>query len=106
MDSGTPIFSLPKAVGRSTEYRLSLEGTEDEVLLQKSLVSLLWQSLELSQPGRVSFSRGAGKRVRKDSGLSRLIRKEWDEPALPAWREPVLHSPPYPGPSPTQLQLK
>lgn len=31
-DSGSPVLSLPEAVGRGTEYRLSLEGTEDEVL--------------------------------------------------------------------------
>lgn len=48
--------------GEERRIAESLEGIKEEVLLQKSLLPLFWQSPEVSQPGSVSFSRETGKR--------------------------------------------
>lgn len=59
---------LPRqGCGEERRIAESLEGTKEEVLLQKSLLPLFWQSPEVSQPGSVSFSRDR-EEVRKDEG--------------------------------------
>lgn len=100
-----PLLSPSQDYGESTEWAASGGEFKDrEVFLQKSPMLDALTKPRGVQARQVLLHHRGRERVRKDSGLSRLVREGQNEPALPAQKGPTLCGPTLSSPGPTWPQ--